>query len=222
MNLPEAIQEHTCRIEAIIQSQDEQRELLKCLNRKDGKGDKPTKRGLPDYWAEASVKLTLVLPFIHEVLGYDVFNLSQVVPEYPADIGYARGTKPESTAKKIDYALMCHKEPLLLIECKSRGGIRSGWTHAVAQGFEDVHEYFSAVNSAKVAVYTNGIRYVFYSDCEKEGTLDKEPFLAFDWCSELTDKEREDLTALVRCLHANPTPESLRECACQIKKKQPV
>ena len=37
------------------------------------------------------------MPFISSVLGYDVFDPSEVVPEFIADVGVKRG-------EKVDYA----------------------------------------------------------------------------------------------------------------------
>jgi hypothetical protein len=54
---------------------------------------------------EEAAKTALVMPFI-QALGYDVFNPSEVVPEYTADVGTKKG-------EKVDYAI-----------CS--GGIRSG------------------------------------------------------------------------------------------------
>ncbi|GAI85131.1 unnamed protein product, partial [marine sediment metagenome] len=47
-----------------------------------------------------------VLPFI-SILGYDVFNPSEVVPEYVADIGLKKG-------EKVDYAILKDNDPIIL------------------------------------------------------------------------------------------------------------
>ena len=36
---------------------------------------------------EEATKNALIMPFIHQVLGYDVFNPMEVIPEYTADVG---------------------------------------------------------------------------------------------------------------------------------------
>ena len=43
---------------------------------------------------EEAAKTALVMPFI-QALGYDVFNPSEVVPEYTADVGTKKGEKVE-------------------------------------------------------------------------------------------------------------------------------
>jgi hypothetical protein len=46
---------------------------------------------------EEGTKNAFIMPFI-QTLGYDVFNPSEVVPEYVCDIGTKKG-------EKIDYAI---------------------------------------------------------------------------------------------------------------------
>ncbi len=59
---------------------------------------------------EEATKTSLTLPFI-QILGYDIFNPSEVNPEFIADIGIKKG-------EKVDYAIMKDGQPILLIECK--------------------------------------------------------------------------------------------------------
>ena len=63
---------------------------------------------------EEATKNALVMPFLHSVLGYDVFDPSQVIPEFTADTGTKKG-------EKIDYALIKDGEVQILIECKKYG-----------------------------------------------------------------------------------------------------
>jgi len=55
---------------------------------------------------EEATKTAFVLPFI-SILGYDVFNPSEVVPEYVADIGLKKG-------EKVDYAILKDNDPIIL------------------------------------------------------------------------------------------------------------
>ena len=59
---------------------------------------------------EEAVKTSVVLPFL-QALGYDVFNPSEVVPEFTADTIGKKG-------EKVDYAIMRDGEVSILIECK--------------------------------------------------------------------------------------------------------
>jgi hypothetical protein len=59
---------------------------------------------------EEATKTALVLPFI-QALGYDIFNPTEVVPEFTCDVGTKKG-------EKVDYAIFKDSEPVILIECK--------------------------------------------------------------------------------------------------------
>lgn len=114
---------------------------------------------------EEAAKTAFVLPFIQS-LGYDVFNPSEVVPEFIADHGVKKG-------EKVDYAIKQDDKITILIECKTIGSNLS--TKVAGQLFR----YFS-VTEARFAVLTDGIRYQFYSDLEKENKMDDRPFFEFD------------------------------------------
>ena len=59
---------------------------------------------------EEATKTSIILPFF-QLLGYDVFNPLEFVPEFTADVGIKKG-------EKVDYAIMFNNEPLILIEAK--------------------------------------------------------------------------------------------------------
>ena len=59
---------------------------------------------------EEATKSAFVLPFI-QILGYDIFDPSEVVPEFICDI-------PTKKGEKIDYAIFMNSEPVILMECK--------------------------------------------------------------------------------------------------------
>ena len=47
---------------------------------------------------EEATKTSLILPFI-QMLGYDIFDPTEVVPEFTADIGIKRGEKVDPLVK---------------------------------------------------------------------------------------------------------------------------
>ena len=53
----------------------------------------------PTLETEEATKNALIMPFLHSVLGYDVFDPTEVVPEFNADTGTKKG-------EKVDYALL--------------------------------------------------------------------------------------------------------------------
>ena len=115
---------------------------------------------------EEATKNAFVMPFISRVLGYDVFNPLEVIPEYTADIGTKRG-------EKVDYAIMHSNEVQILIECK-RVGDPLNINHA-----SQLFRYFHTTN-ARIGVLTNGQIYNFYTDLDKPNKMDERPFLVLD------------------------------------------
>lgn len=115
---------------------------------------------------EEATKNAFVMPFISTILGYDVFNPLEVVPEFTADVGVKRG-------EKVDYAVMRDGEVQILIECKkSTEPLRI--EHA-----SQLFRYFSVTN-ARIAVLTNGQTYQFYTDLDAPNKMDDKPFLVLD------------------------------------------
>ena len=115
---------------------------------------------------EEATKNALIMPFI-QLLGYDVFDPREVVPEYVADVGTKKG-------EKVDYAILRDGDPIILFECKS-ASTKLGNGHN-----NQLWRYFSTVQSARFGVLTNGITYRFFSDIEAENRMDEKPFLEID------------------------------------------
>ncbi|MCX6234787.1 MAG: type I restriction enzyme HsdR N-terminal domain-containing protein [Bacteroidetes bacterium] len=114
---------------------------------------------------EEATKQTLVLPFI-QTLGYDVFNPTEVVPEFTADVGFKKG-------EKVDYAILLNNRPIILIECKTV-------TDKLESHDTQLIRYFQTTK-AKFAILTNGINYKFYTDLVEVNKLDEKPFLEVDF-----------------------------------------
>lgn len=115
---------------------------------------------------EEATKNAFIMPFISRVLGYDVFNPLEVVPEFTADHGTRRG-------EKVDYAIMKDAEVQILIECKHIGD-ELHIKHA-----SQLFRYFSVTN-ARIGVLTNGQVYNFYTDLDAQNIMDERPFLVLD------------------------------------------
>lgn len=114
---------------------------------------------------EEATKNALVMPFF-SMMGYDVFNPSEFIPEFVCDVGTKKG-------EKIDYAIMHDNEPIMLIEAK-RAGMK-----LQKQQHSQLFRYFS-VNRSRIAILTNGIQYNIYSDIDSPNVMDNEPFFAFN------------------------------------------
>lgn len=113
---------------------------------------------------EEAAKTALVMPFLQS-LGYDVFNPSEVVPEFSADVGTKKG-------EKVDYAICSGGKVSILIECKP-STVQLNINHA-----SQLFRYFS-VTDARLAVLTNGVVYQFYSDIDHPNKMDQKPFFTF-------------------------------------------
>lgn len=125
---------------------------------------------------EEATKTAFVMPFIN-ILGYDVFNPREVVPEHNCDIGTKKG-------EKIDYAIHKDGQPIILIECKH-------WEEDLNVHSNQLLRYFG-VSKAKFGLLTNGIKYRFYTDLEKSNIMDDAPFLEVD-ITKLKDSQVEEL-----------------------------
>lgn len=110
---------------------------------------------------EEATKTSLVMPFFN-LLGYDIFNPLEFVPEYICDVGTKKG-------EKVDYAIMQDGEPVIIIEVKSCD------TNLNNKHINQLYRYFSVTN-AKFGVLTNGLIYKFYSDLEEPNKMDDNPF----------------------------------------------
>ena len=115
---------------------------------------------------EEATKNAFVMPFISTILGYDVFNPIEVVPEFIADVGMKKG-------EKIDYAIMRNGEIQILIECKSSTGPLR------IENASQLYRYF-AVTRARIAILTNGEIYQFFTDLDSPNMMDNRPFLVLD------------------------------------------
>lgn len=129
---------------------------------------------------EEATKHALVLPFI-QALGYDIFDPTEVVPEYTADFGIKQG-------EKVDYAIIREENdlaPAMLIECKKVDDPLD-----VAKAAQ-LSRYFGQT-AAHIGILTNGIVYKFFSDLDAENVMDTTPFLEIN----VTKLDTREVTAL--------------------------
>lgn len=127
---------------------------------------------------EEATKTSMIMPFF-QLLGYDVFNPLEFVPEFTADVGVKKG-------EKVDYAIVIDQQPTILVECKPCNDDLS--KHA-----SQLFRYFTAT-SARFGILTNGIVYKFFTDLESKNIMDEKPFLTVD----LSNLKDRDITELVK------------------------
>jgi hypothetical protein len=114
---------------------------------------------------EEATKTAMVMPFI-QILGYNVFDPTEVTPELVADVGTKKG-------EKVDYAILKDGKTIILFECK-KAGADLNINHA-GQLFRYFH-----VTAARFGVLTNGLVYRFFTDLEQANKMDEKPFFEFN------------------------------------------
>lgn len=127
---------------------------------------------------EEATKNAFVMPFI-TALGYNVFDPTEVVPEFTADVGIKKG-------EKVDYAILKEGKPIILFECKHCK------TELNEDNMSQLLRYFN-VTEARFGMLTNGIIYRFYTDLDESNKMDAKPFLEFNILDDIKDSLVDDL-----------------------------
>jgi hypothetical protein len=151
---------------------------------------------------EESTKHAFVLPFIN-ILGYDTFNPTEVVPEFTADLGLKKG-------EKVDYAIFQNDEPILIIECKN-------WKDNLSIHGSQLFRYFH-VTKTRFALLTNGITYQFYTDLDEKNKMDQKPFLQFD----ITNLKDNSINEIAKFHKSNFNVENIVNNASSLKYIQEI
>lgn len=150
---------------------------------------------------EEATKQAIVLPFL-QVLGFDVYDPSEVQPEYIADFAKKRSN---GTMEKVDFALRVGGQPAMFVECK-----------AIDAAPEDhdgqLSRYFNATPSVRIAVVTNGLKYRFFTDLRAPNVMDPTPFLQFDILN-FTERDADNLRTFTK---DGFNPSAIQACAEEI------
>jgi len=147
---------------------------------------------------EEATKNALVLPLLN-ILGYNVFDPTEVVPEFTTDYGTKKG-------EKVDYAIFQGGKPIILIECKN---IDADLDKEYAS---QLFRYFS-VSDAKIGILTNGIVYRFYTDIDAPNKMDDKAFLEIN----LLDIKEPLINELKRFKKESFNIDDLANVACELK-----
>lgn len=130
-----------------------------------------------------STKTSLVMPFFL-YLGYDVFSLSEFIPEYK--INY-----DNNGIGKVDYAIIKKNNPEIIIVCKNIG--------SDLKVFRPQMERYYMFSKAKCAILTDGIIYEFFCGSISKNNFEKTPFLTIN----LKDLKDNDFTFLSKISKEN-------------------
>ena len=119
---------------------------------------------------EQATKQSLIGPLL-TLLGYDLTDPRECVPEYRVDFGKDRSVKP------IDWAFLQNGQPIFFVEAKEVGKRLPGYDEQLA-------DYFAKAPEAKLGILTNGIQWRFFTDVVNMNVMDREPFLKWDVMSD--------------------------------------
>ena len=134
---------------------------------------------------EEATKMALIAPFIQS-LGYDIFNPTEVKPEFSADLpGIKQG-------ERVDYAVLENGQPKILIEAKPyRTDLRSAEKGQLSR-------YFQATK-ARIGILTNGRQFQFFTDLDHQNLMDERPFAEID-LSDLKSAPLEQIKQLSKSM----------------------
>ena len=120
---------------------------------------------LPALRTEEGAKLSLVLPFLSDVLSYDWRDPALVEPEF-RPLGSGAGAR-------VDFALL-PRIPYIAVECKAVGESISvpGAVGQLARYYREFGPVFGAL--------TNGLVWRFFGSFGSPGEMDTEPFFEID------------------------------------------
>ena len=147
---------------------------------------------------EEATKNAYVMPFF-QLLGYDVFDPTEVIPEFIADVGIKKG-------EKVDYAICHDGEPAILVECKCCH------SELCLNNESQLFRYFHTTK-ARFSLLTNGVVFRFYTDLEEPNKMDTKPFLEFS----LRELDKINYSELAKFSKANFNEENIRKTADILK-----
>ncbi len=141
---------------------------------------------------EEATKTSLIMPFF-QLLGYDIFNPHEFIPEFVADVGIKKG-------EKVDYAIMKDDKPVILVEAK--------WCGDCLEAHDSQLFRYFTTTAARF-----GIIYKFYTDLEQPNKMDEKPFLEFS----LLDIKESHIPELKKFQKANFDLETILNTASELK-----
>ncbi len=115
---------------------------------------------------EQATKQSLIGP-LFSILGYDMTDPRECVPEFKVDFGKDRSVKP------IDWAFQQNSRPIFFVEAKEVSKKLAGYDEQLA-------DYFAKEQQAKLGILTNGVQWKFFTDYKHDNIMDREPFVRWD------------------------------------------
>jgi len=113
---------------------------------------------------EEATKQALILPML-DALGYDIWNPTEVCPEFEADFA----VKKMGQKEKVDLAISVNGVPKIYVEVKSIETSLDGHEGQLAR-------YFNATKTVALGILTNGSEWRFFTDTGDANVMDSHPF----------------------------------------------
>jgi hypothetical protein len=150
---------------------------------------------------EQATKQSLIGPFF-TMLGYDLTDPRECIPEYKADFGKERSSKP------IDWAFLTGGAFAFFVEAKEVGRKLAGFDEQLA-------DYFAKDPNVKLGILTNGAQWRFFTDIINNNVMDREPFAKWDVYSD--DQPPYDFLTILAKSKFNP--ELIRAYAQRLRQR---
>ena len=115
---------------------------------------------------EQATKQSLIGP-LFTILGYDLTDPRECIPEYRVDFGKDRSAKP------IDWAFTQDGRAIFFVEAKEVG-------KKLVSYDEQLADYFAKAPEAKLGILTNGVHWRFFTDAVHLNVMDRQPFAKWD------------------------------------------
>ena len=137
---------------------------------------------------EQATKKSLIEP-LFTMLGYDVTDPRECVPEHREDFGPRRSVKP------VDYAFFKDGKPIFFVEAKQVDRKLGGYNEQLA-------DYYAKSPGAKLGILTSGVHWQFFTDLTNENVMDKRPFV--EWQILCDEAPPWDFLTLLQKSQYNP------------------
>ncbi|MDB4984930.1 MAG: hypothetical protein JWN04_108 [Myxococcaceae bacterium] len=137
---------------------------------------------------EQATKQSLIGPFF-TMLGYDLTDPRECLPEYKADFGKDRSNKP------IDWGFKHSGSFAFFVEAKEVSKRLAGYDEQLA-------DYFAKDPNVKLGILTNGAQWRFFTDIVNANVMDKEPFAKWDILAD--EQPPYDVLTLLQKTQFNP------------------
>lgn len=149
---------------------------------------------------EEATKQALILPIL-DALGYDIWNPTEVCPEYEADFAVKKAGQKE----KVDLAITLNGIPKIYFEVKSVETQLDGHEGQLAR-------YFNSTRTVTLGILTNGIEWRFFTDTGDPNVMDSQPFHIVKF--EAADQGLDVMAQFGKTVFS---PEAIRDYATELK-----